>query len=100
MYRLYKAGVILRYERLITIMKQLEDNKHHKKIQRDLTRFLNKGHMHEKVLKLALRKNDDLFYEILDKTDDETSDEEESDEDEETSDEDDNEDDSTNKFKQ
>ena len=87
MYRLYKAGVILRYERLIIIMKQLEDSKHHKKIMRDLNQFLNKGHTHEKALKLALRKNDDLFYEILDKTDDESSDEEDSDEDEGTSEE-------------
>ena len=89
MYRVYKAGVILQYERLITTMKQLEDSKHHKKILQDLNYFLNKGHMYEKALKLALRKNDDLFYEIIDKTDDESSEEDDSDEDEVTSDEDD-----------
>ena len=65
MYRLYKAGVILRYERLIIIMKQLEDSKHHKKIMRDLNLFLNKGHTHEKALKLALRNTMIYFMKSL-----------------------------------
>ena len=33
---------------------------------RDVERFENKGNSYEKALRLALKKNDGLFYEIID----------------------------------
>ena len=66
MYKIYKADVILQYERLVKVMQQLEKSGQHQKIMRDVERFENKGHTYEKALRLALRKNDGLFYEIID----------------------------------
>ena len=85
MYKIYKAEVILQYERLVKVMQQLEKSGQHQKIMRDVGLFENKGHPYEKALRLALRKNDGLFYEIIYADNDEETSEE--DEEEEASDE-------------
>ena len=83
MYKIYKADIILKYERLVKVMQQLEKNGHHQKIMRDVDRFENKGHTYEKALRLALRKNEDIFYEIIDDNDAETSEDDDEEEEEE-----------------
>ena len=55
MYKIYKADVLLQYERLVKVMQQLEKSGH-QKIMRDVERFENKGHTYEKALRLALKK--------------------------------------------
>ena len=79
MYNIYKADVILHYERLLIIMHQLRKSRHHKKIVRDVERFQSRGQTYEKALRLALRRNHDLFYEIIDHVEEDISESEEED---------------------
>ena len=79
MYRTYKADVILQYERLVNIMHQLGKNRHHKKIIRDVERFQSRGQTYEKALRLALRRNNDIFYEIIDSVEEDVSESEKED---------------------
>ena len=81
MYRVYKADVILQYERLTNIMHQLGKSRYHKKIMRDVERFKSRGQTYEKALRLALRRNHDLFYEIIDPVEEDVSESEEESED-------------------
>ena len=78
-HRIYKADVILQYERLTNIMHQLGKSRYHKKIMRDVERFKSRGQTYEKALRLALRRNHDLFYEIIDPVEEDVSESEEED---------------------
>ena len=79
MYHTYKADIILQYERLVNIMHRLGKSRHHKKILRDVERFQSRGQTYEKALRLALKRNHDLFYEIIDHVEEDVSESEEED---------------------
>ena len=79
MYHTYKADIILQYERLVNIMHQLGKSRHHKKILRDVERFQSRGQTYEKALRLALKRNHDIFYEIIDNVEEDVSESEEED---------------------
>ena len=46
---------------------------------RDVERFKSRGQTYEKALRLALRRNHDLFYEIIDPVEEDVSESEEED---------------------
>ena len=64
-FRLYKADVKRSYEQIVTAMHALEKSKHHKKIIRDVYKFMDKGCIYQKALNLSLRKHDELFDDII-----------------------------------
>lgn len=76
MHHIYKGDVALQYEQMLNNMHHLEKSRYHEKIMEDVEQF-QENHPYEKALRLAIRKNKDLFYEIIDNVDIMSSDDDE-----------------------
>ena len=84
MRTIYKKGLISMYKKLLTYMNGLEDSAYHQTFMNDIERFENRGYLHKKAIKAALKKNKHVFDQILNQFEPD-SDEDSSDEDEDDS---------------
>ena len=64
-YNILKADVKIRYGNMLNLTQELSKDEHHRKIMQDVKHFVKKGYTYEGALALALKKNDDLFAEIV-----------------------------------
>ena len=64
-YNILKADVKIRYGNMLYLTQELSKDEHHRKIMQDVKHFVKKGYTYEGALALALKKNDDLFAEIV-----------------------------------
>ena len=77
LYYILKTDVKIRYGNMLNLTHELLKDEHHRKIMQDVNHFVKRGYAYKDAIALALKKNDDLFVEIVQYIDDDEEEEEE-----------------------
>ena len=77
LYYILKTDVKIRYGNMLNLTHELLKDEHHRKIMQDVNHFVKRGYAYKDAIALALKKNDNLFVEIVQYIDDDEEEEEE-----------------------